>query len=90
MELIPKKPFLKDLDKLRQNRSLCRQIDQLLTQLELSEALPALPNLKKLHGHPTAYRVRLGDYRLGLFVEGDVVILARCLHRREIYRHFPL
>jgi mRNA interferase RelE/StbE len=89
MELIPKKPFLKDLEKLYQNRSLCQQIDQLLTQLELSETLPVLPTLKKLHGHSTAYRIRLGDYRIGLFVEENVVILVRCLHRREIYRHFP-
>jgi mRNA interferase RelE/StbE len=39
--------------------------------------------------HPGCFRLRVGSYRLGLFVEGDQVELVRCLHRREIYRFFP-
>ncbi|GIK72728.1 MAG: hypothetical protein BroJett021_17160 [Chloroflexota bacterium] len=35
------------------------------------------------------YRIRVGDYRLGLALEGDTVILVRFLHRKEIYRYFP-
>ncbi|MGH2412635.1 MAG: type II toxin-antitoxin system RelE family toxin, partial [Microcystaceae cyanobacterium] len=36
-----------------------------------------------------AYRIRLGDYRIGLFIEGKTVTFARVLHRKEIYRYFP-
>ncbi|NPA92437.1 MAG: type II toxin-antitoxin system RelE/ParE family toxin, partial [Chloroflexi bacterium] len=35
------------------------------------------------------YRIRLGDYRLGLEIEGDTVVFVRFLHRRDIYRYFP-
>lgn len=47
-------------------------------------------DLKKLSGGRGAYyRIRVGDYRLGLEVEGDVVVFVRCLHRRDMYRYFP-
>lgn len=32
---------------------------------------------------------RLGEYRVGIFLENDTVILARILHRKEVYRYFP-
>ncbi|MBP1468695.1 type II toxin-antitoxin system RelE/ParE family toxin [Candidatus Chloroploca sp. M-50] len=35
------------------------------------------------------YRIRIGDYRLGLFVEDDTITVVRFLHRRDIYRYFP-
>jgi mRNA interferase RelE/StbE len=31
----------------------------------------------------------VGDYRIGISVEGDEVEFVRCLHRRDIYRYFP-
>ena len=35
------------------------------------------------------YRIRIGDYRLGLEMDGDVAVLVRFRHRREFYRYFP-
>ncbi|MCP3962949.1 MAG: type II toxin-antitoxin system RelE/ParE family toxin [bacterium] len=35
------------------------------------------------------YRFRIGDYRIGVAIEGSEVVLVRCLHRREVYRYFP-
>ncbi len=61
------------------------------------EGLPAaatplgLGKLKKLKGHQGFYRVRFGEYRLGLFLDARQrrVHVLRVLHRRDIYRHFP-
>ena len=59
--------------------------------------LPAAANpqsvgkVEKLQGFPDYFKVRIGQYRLGLRldkVERQVLVL-RVLHRREIYRHFP-
>jgi mRNA interferase RelE/StbE len=49
------------------------------------------PNLgiKKLSGFPDAYRIRSGNYRIGMFLEGDKVIFARVAHRKDIYKIFP-
>lgn len=42
-----------------------------------------------MQGYANHYRVRVGDHRLGIIVDGETVILVRFLHRRDIYRHFP-
>jgi len=46
-------------------------------------------NLKKLKGFKTAYRIRVGDYRIGLFISNDTVEFARVVHQKDIYKVFP-
>jgi mRNA interferase RelE/StbE len=36
-----------------------------------------------------AYRLRVGNYRVGFFINDDTLLFSRALHRREIYRYFP-
>jgi mRNA-degrading endonuclease RelE of RelBE toxin-antitoxin system len=31
----------------------------------------------------------IGDYRLGVIFDGEILIFERVLHRKEIYRYFP-
>ena len=40
-------------------------------------------------GERQCYRIRVGDYRVGIEVEDGVAILLRFGHRRDIYRSFP-
>ena len=51
--------------------------------------LKDIPNLKKLSGYKNVYRIRVGEYRIGLYVEEDTIVFARILPRKEIYRFFP-
>ncbi len=51
--------------------------------------LSEINNIKKLKGEDNAYRIRVGDYRIGFFMKGDTMIFSRVLHRREFYRYFP-
>jgi mRNA interferase RelE/StbE len=60
-----------------------------MEQVEVAEALHEVSNLAKLSGSSGFYRIRVGDYRIGIAVEEDEVEFVRCLHRRDIYRHFP-
>jgi mRNA interferase RelE/StbE len=80
--------FSKDLDHISQ-KSVKSSIAKLILLCESVENLNDIPNLKKLVGHKSAYRVRIGDYRLGFFYESQKVIFARAVHRKEIYRVFP-
>nr|WP_293145269.1 type II toxin-antitoxin system RelE/ParE family toxin [Okeania sp. SIO3I5] len=43
--------------------------------------------MKKFKGEAEYYRIRVGDYRLGIKVNDGVVFLVRILHRKEIYRN---
>jgi len=48
-----------------------------------------ISNLKKLKGYEIFYRIKLGDYRIGIEIVEDEIIFVRFLHRREVYRFFP-
>jgi mRNA interferase RelE/StbE len=48
-----------------------------------------LADCKKLTGYKTAYRIRMGQYRIGFYYEHKTIELVRILHRKEIYRYFP-
>ncbi len=80
--------FSKDIDGISK-KSVKANLSKLIRALELEENLNNIPNLKKLSGHKSAYRVRIGDYRVGFFYESHKVILARIVHRKNIYKVFP-
>ena len=80
--------FSDDLDNLT-SEVVKNSVVKVIEQAESAKTLRDIRNLKKLKGYKSAYRVRLGDYRIGLIIEGGVVQFARILHRREIYRLFP-
>ena len=89
MKVEYRKLFLKDLKNLKK-QPVYQQIYELsFNMLDSCESLQTLPNLKALVGTSNRYRVRVGDYRIGLELNGDTVELMRVLHRREFYRYFP-
>jgi mRNA interferase RelE/StbE len=75
------------LKKIR-DQFLLRRIREIIERVEAARTLNEVQNLKKISGAGGLYRVRVGDYRIGLAIEGDVVEFVRCLHRRDIYRYF--
>ncbi len=50
-----------------------------------------VPGVQKLKGYQQYYKVRFGDYRVGLKIDkkAQVVEFRRILHRRDLYRYFP-
>ena len=68
---------------------MLRRIREAIERVEAAETLDELPNLTKFNGASGIYRIRVGDHRIGIAVEGDEVEFVRCLHRRDIYRYFP-
>ena len=88
MKLLFERSFLKDLERLNDSKTK-EQVLELINLFERNSTLEDIPNLKKLKGHRSAYRIRTGNYRLGFFVEDSVVIFSRFLHRKDIYKKFP-
>ena len=83
-----RKSFTKDLRKIK-NQSLLKRIRQIIEGAEAAEKLSDIGNLKKMTGDVSYYRIRVGDYRIGIFSDADTIEFVRCLHRRELYRYFP-
>ena len=80
--------FSKDID-LISVKSVKSNLSKIIQQLESEEDLANIPNLKKLAGHKSAYRIRIGNYRVGFFYENNKIIFARIIHRKNIYKVFP-
>jgi mRNA interferase RelE/StbE len=80
--------FAKDLRSIKSKEILSR-IKEVIGQVEKAQSLQEVTNIKKLKGGRNYYRIRVGEYRIGLVIEGDEISFVRCLERKEIYRYFP-
>jgi mRNA interferase RelE/StbE len=80
--------FAKDLKAIKQ-RDLLKRVKEAIEAIENASSLTDLPSLKKLKGSKNFFRQRVGDYRLGLALEQDTVVLVRFLNRKDIYKYFP-
>lgn len=83
------KRFLKELATLPaevQNRA-----EPIIFQQLLVENPFELGYLEKMTGYTDKYKIRVGDYRIGITIDKETktLICQRIAHRREIYRIFP-
>ena len=88
MKLVYKKSFARDLRQI-QDKTLLNRLREVIQEMEAAAGIQDLTGLKKLSIESAYYRLRLGDYRLGLIIEADTATLVRILHRKDIYRYFP-
>jgi mRNA interferase RelE/StbE len=58
-------------------------------ELPKANSIFELGNVEQMKGYPSYYKIRFGQYRIGLKMKEDRVILERALHRKDIYRYFP-
>ena len=81
--------FLKDLKKIEKLEIYSEIKNFCFTGLYSYNNIFEIRNLKKITGHKNYYRLRLGDFRIGLKLENNTIYLMRVLHRKEIYKYFP-
>jgi len=80
--------FARDLKRLK-DRRLRERVRQIIEEAKNAKNLVDIKNLNKISGYTTFYRIRFGDYRVGIEVVRGEIIFVRVLHRKEIYRYFP-
>lgn len=88
MKTLFRQSFARDLKKVKDEALLAR-VAWIIGEFEVVQSLPEIAKVKKIAGHRHAYRIRIGDYRLGFYCDGDTVEFVRFLHRKDIYRQFP-
>ena len=88
MKILYNKKFLKDLASIprKERVSIEKFVFETLVNLK---SLNDISRIEKLKGRDHYFKARFGDYRVGIRIEKDTVILERVLHRKEIYRYFP-
>lgn len=88
MKTFFRESFDKDLSAVTDD-ALLRRVQTVIQQVEAARTFQEIPNFKRLEAKGKYFRIRLGDYRIGLIFEQGALTFVRCLHRREIYRFFP-
>ena len=88
MEIKIDKSFQKDTRRIK-DKSVLQRIANTIANVERAQTLEEIRNLKKIQGSASMYRIRIGDFRLGIIVSESSVEFIRCLHRKDIYKYFP-
>lgn len=83
------KSFGRDVDKIKEKK-LLRKLRTFISTIENAKNIHQIPHIKKIEGYESFYRIKIGDYRLGIEAISDrEVVFIRFLHRKDIYRYFP-
>jgi len=82
------KSFEKDVSKIR-DKKVSDHLSRVLEELSSCVDLTQIAQLKKMKAVKNYYRIRIGDYRLGFKLEGNIVILIRFMDRKDMYKYFP-
>ena len=88
MEIRYLSAFSKDLKKIK-NKEILFQIEKNINDIKIAKDIRQIKNLKKLKGNNLAYRIRIRDFRIGIFIENDIVEFVHVLPRKDIYESFP-
>ena len=89
MNILYAKRFSKDLYAIRHESNIKKRLSDLIGQIKQADNLSSISGVKIIEGYPGYYRIRIGDYRLGVKLTENTIEMIRFLHRKEIYRRFP-
>jgi len=78
--------FLKDITKLDNETKV--RLAEFLGNAQKSANFMDL-NAVKIKGYKNFWRFRLGNHRIGVSLEKEIIIFRRILHRKDIYKRFP-
>ena len=72
------------------DKTVLRKLKRIIILIENSPSLLHLPNILKLTGFSHFYRIRIGDYRVGIeLINKTTVRFIIIAHRKDIYKIFP-
>lgn len=88
METVFLRKFSKDLDNIR-HKKVKKDVMAAIENVEQASDIREISKLKKLKGFDDAWRIKIGDYRIGIYINESTVEFARVVHRKDIYKVFP-
>lgn len=83
------KRFLKELSKLP--KEIQTKAEEIVFSGSLTSNPFELGYIERMTGYPDKYKIRLGNYRIGITIDKDnqIIVCQRIAHRKDIYRIFP-
>ncbi len=80
--------YLRSIKKIK-NSDLILNLNLIIENIEKAETLTEIENIKKLSGFSNCYRIKLDNYRIGIVLEDNKVVLVQFQNRKDIYKKFP-
>jgi mRNA interferase RelE/StbE len=87
MQTIETRKYQKRLIKLPAQDQLA--VIDALDAIEEATTFADIPNLKALQGYKNYFRLRVGNWRVGLFWNGTAFIVEDIGKRGDFYNHYP-
>ena len=88
MIVVATKSFSKDISKIR-DKKILGKIENVIRNIEKAGTIMEIQGIKKMEGSTNAYRVRIGDYRVGFYLIHGTIQLTVFANRKDIYKLFP-
>lgn len=88
MHIEYRESFKKDILKIKEKFAK-QKLKEKIFSIEKAKELTDITDLKKLSSHKKYFRIRIGNYRIGIKFENEIIILIRFLHRKDMYKYFP-
>jgi mRNA interferase RelE/StbE len=79
--------FRKQLTKLPKNDQIA--VLDALDALDEAETFADIHNIKAMQGYKNYFRIRVGNWRIGLFWDGDMFHIQDVGKRGDFYKRFP-
>ena len=82
--------FLRNLKKIA-DPALKAEVEQVCEAVKAAKTLQEIHKLRKVEGckKGISYRIRVGNHRIGVTIEGDMVTFKRFGRRDNFYNDFP-
>lgn len=88
MQILYERSFYKDIEKIT-DKSIQFKLLDFIELLKKKNNISDIGSIKKMSGYSDYFRIRIGNYRLGLKYYDNIITLIRFMHRKEIYKYFP-
>ena len=81
--------FVRDIRRVR-GQSLLNRVNQQIAEKEAASSLRSIFGIRRMSAPSgNRCRIRIGNHRIGVTMEGSVGVLAPSRHRSDTYRRFP-
>ena len=79
--------FAKDMRSIHRNYHA--KVAQIIEEMHAAHDTRQIKNIEPCEGTQNAYRIRMGDYRIGIYIENNIIKVKRIGKRGDFYNYFP-
>jgi mRNA interferase RelE/StbE len=87
MKILIDNSFEKDVYKIS-DKKLINAIADCIQEIQSKNKISEISNCKKLKGNKRAFRIRIGNYRIGFVFENQTIKFVSFLHRQKLTNIF--